>query len=176
VPAPSGGTTTTPAPAAAPPAPAPQHSSSVAPPASTPAQPGSCRRSWLARGTSRSFFLLGLDAAALQRCLGPASHHAKSARTELWRYAGLDVSLSGGRVDGFTLTGGSWRSTPDAVGIGSARDKLEQALGRLSTGRTRGALYGRIALGGGRAATVQVLMSRGVARRIAVTTRTGRQK
>jgi streptogramin lyase len=132
-----------------------------------------CAKAWFTRSASaRNVFLLGLDTVALRRCLGaPTRASGASARGGArWRYdrRGLTVSLLQGRVNGFTIAGGAWRSAPDGVGIGSSRAALERALGRLSGSRAARTLRGTITLSGGGRAAIRIMLSGRKARRITV--------
>jgi hypothetical protein len=84
---------------------------------------------------------LGPPDAVEPRTVGHWRDEARREPVEALRYPGLVVLVDPrGRLRGLTLTGGGWR-LPGGVGLGAARDEVEQALGEPQQSSDRLLLY-----------------------------------
>ena len=143
-------------------------------PAQTPGKSTCAATSWLVRRGSgrrlrRTLPLLGMSAAAVQRCFGKPVRTARSPKVETWTYAKLSVRFSRGKVDAFTLLRAALPSAPDRAGIGASVASFRTALGTLV--RAGRGYRGVVAVGAKDAADVRLTVRRGRVTRVAVTTK-----
>jgi len=121
------------------------------------------------RRLRRTLPLLGMSAAAVQRCFGKPVRTARSPKVETWTYAKLSVRFSRGKVDAFTLLRAALPSAPDRAGIGASVASFRTALGALV--RAGRGYRGVVAVGAKDAADVRLTVRRGRVTRVAVTTK-----
>jgi streptogramin lyase len=151
----------TPPPGATPPPPA-----ASTPPSSGPRAAACSTARWLSRSGAgakarRTLPLLGLSAADAQRCLGTPAARKRSGASERWSYRGgaaRELTLTGGRVTGFTLAGPGLRSAPDRAAVGAPIASFRRALGTLARVGRRG-YRGAVAVGPDRVADIRITVS-----------------